>query len=104
MSRGDAIQGRGTGRNTDAQLPKDFERIREKVEKFTGERGDATKTLSAVRRGEFTALASMTMQSTQIGASPTADDFNALQADVKTIFELLQRMSNARGTAVIPKV
>ncbi len=104
MSRGDAIQGRGTGRNTDAQLPKDFERIREKVEKFTGERGDAAKTLSAVRRGEFTALAGMTMRSAPVSTTPTADEFNALQADVATLFELLQRISNARGTAVIPKV
>ena len=88
----------------ESQLQRDFARIREKVEKFTGERGDATKTLSAVRRGEFTVLAGMTMKSTQIGASPTADDYNALQADVATIFELLQRLSNARGTAVIPKV
>lgn len=104
MARGDAIEGRGTGRNTEAQLPKDFERIREKVERLTGERGDATKTLSAVRRGEFTTLAGMTMRSTQIGASPTADDYNALQADIATLFELLQRISNARGTAVIPKV
>lgn len=104
MARGDAIPGRGTGRNTDAQLPKDFERIREKVEKLTGERGDANKTLSAVRRGEFTALAGMAMQSTQIGASPTADDYNALQSDIATLFALLQRISNANGTAVIPKV
>jgi uncharacterized protein YlxW (UPF0749 family) len=104
MARGDAIQGRGTGRNTDVQLPKDFDRIREKVEKLTGERGDATKTLSAVRRGEFTALAGMAMQSTQIASSPTAAHYNALQADIATIFELLQRISNARGTAVIPKV
>lgn len=104
MSRGDAIHGRGTGRNTDAQLPKDFERIREKVEKFTGERGDVNKTLSAVRRGEFTALASLTMQSAPVSTTPTAAEFNALQADMATLFELLQRISNARGTAVIPKV
>ena len=102
MSRGDAINGRGQGNAN--QLQKDFDRIREKVEKFTGERGDANLTLSAVRRGELTTLAGMTMKSTQIGASPTADDYNALQADIATIFALLQRISNARGTAVIPKV
>lgn len=104
MSRGDAIPGRGLDDRQQAQLLKDFDRIKEKVEKFTGERGDANKTLSAVRRGEFTALASMTMQSDQVSTTPTAAEFNALQADVKTIFEMLQRMSNARGTAVIPKV
>jgi len=104
MSRGEAIPQRGTGAAQAAQLLRDFNRIREKVEKFTGERGDDSKTLSAVRRGEFTALASLTMQSAPVSTTPTAAEFNALQADVKTLFELLQRISNARGTAVIPKV
>ena len=102
MPRGDAIQGRGQGNAN--QLQKDFDRIREKVEKFTGERGDATKTLSAVRRGEFTALAGMVMQSNKLSASPTMADYNALQADIATLFQLLQRISNANGTADIPKV
>lgn len=83
---------------------KDFQRIREKVEKFTGERGDVTKPLSAVRRQELRALASNTLKSAQVSAAPTQADFNALQADVALIFKALQRIANIDGTADIPKV
>lgn len=81
-----------------------FERIREKVEKLTGERGDASKSLAAVRRGELRTLASLDLKSKQISASPTQADYNALQADVATIFNALSRISNALGTAKIPRV
>lgn len=81
-----------------------FERIREKVEKLTGERGDASKSLAAVRRGELRTLASLSLKSSQISASPTQADYNALQADVATIFNALSRISNALGTAKIPRV
>lgn len=87
-----------------AQLQRDFDRIREKVEKLTGERGDANKTLSAVRRQELQALASLTLRSTQVAAAPTQAEFNALQDDVKTIFDILARISNRLGNATIPKV
>lgn len=105
MGRGDAIQGRGAAQaNFPAQLQKDFERIREKVEKLTGERGDTNKTLSAIRRGELRALGSITMQSSQIAAMPTQADFNALQSDVAMIFQALSLISNRLGNATIPKV
>jgi len=81
-----------------------FERIREKVEKLTGERGDASKSLAAVRRGELRTLASLTLKSSQIASTPTQADYNALQADVATIFNALSRISNALGTAKIPRV
>lgn len=81
-----------------------FERIREKVEKLTGERGDVSKSLAAVRRGELRTLASLSLKSKQISGSPSADDYNALQADVATIFNALSRISNALGTAKIPRV
>jgi predicted nucleic acid-binding Zn-ribbon protein len=87
-----------------SQLQKDFGRIREKLEKLTGERGDANKTLSAVRRQELQALASLTMQSTQVAAAPTQAEFNALQADVEIIFKTLASISNRLGNATIPKV
>lgn len=81
-----------------------FERIREKVEKLTGERGDASKSLAAVRRGELRTLASLSLKSSQISASPTQADYNALQADVATIFNALSRISNTLGNAKIPRV
>ena len=102
MARGEAIPGRGTGRNTQEQLPKDFARIREKVEKLTGERGDNTKALSAVRRTELRAIAPL--QSAQVTAAPTMAQYNALQADVAAIHALLTRISNQFGTAEIPMV
>ena len=81
-----------------------FDRIREKVEKLTGERGDASKSLAAVRRGELRTLASLDLKSKQITSTPTQADYNALQADVSTIFNALSRISNALGTAKIPRV
>lgn len=102
MARGEAITTRGVPDRQQAQLQKDFERIREKVEKLTGERGDAAKSLSAIRRSELRAMP--VLQSQPVTAAPTADDFNALQADVAALFAALARMSNALGTASIPKV
>lgn len=99
--RGDPIPGRSAPANPASQAQRDFERIREKVEKLTGERGDATKSLSAIRRGE---LAGLEIHSQQITAAPTQADFNALQTDVAALFELLVRISNTLGTATIPKV
>ena len=102
MARGESIATRGVPERQQAQLQKDFERIREKVEKLTGERGDTTNSLSAVRRSELRVLPAL--QSKQVAAAPTAADFNALQADVASIFAVLARISNALGTASIPKV
>ena len=86
------------------QAQRDFERIKEKVEKLTGDRGDATKPLSAIRRTELRALASLTLRSKQVASAPTAAEHNALQTDVKNIFDALQRISNLLGNADIPKV
>ena len=85
-------------------LQRDFDRIKEKVEKFTGERGDAEKSLTAIRRSELAALASLTLQSAQVTTTPTAAQFNALQSDVAAIFNALKRISNVQGNASIPKV
>ena len=103
MPRGDSIPGRGANPNQLSQLQRDFERIREKVEKLTGERGDASKSLAAIRRSELRTLASIAMQSNQVTTTPTAADFNALQADVASIFDALARISNVLGNASIPK-
>lgn len=102
MARGDALPSRVIPDRQQAQLQKDFERIREKLEKLTGERGDATKSLSAVRRQELRAMPAL--QSAPVAAAPTAAEFNALQADVAAIFNALARISNALGTTSIPKV
>ena len=100
MARGESLQ---TGPNI-AALARDFARARESLEKLTAERGEATFPLSAIRRSELRALASLTLRSTQVTASPTQAEHNALQADVKDIFDALARISNLLGTAVIPKV
>jgi len=101
MARGDAVSSDGAQAR---KLMSDFERIREKVEKLTGERGDADKSLSAVRRGELQALASIKLKSTQVTAAPTQAQFNALQSDVATISAALKRISNLLGNATIPEV
>jgi hypothetical protein len=49
-------------------------------------------------------LASLTMQSAQITAAPTQAQYNALQTDVKNIFDALKRISNILGTATIRKI
>lgn len=105
MARGDSLQGRDNP--TIGKIPTlmaDFERVKLKVETMTGERGDATKSLSTVRRAELKALASLTMQSKHVTAAPTMAEYNALQADVHAIFAALSRISNMQGTAVIPKI
>ena len=104
MPRGDSIPGRGGNQNQSAQLQRDFERIREKVEKLTGERGDAFKSLAAIRRSELRTLASLSLQSAPVTTTPTAAQYNALQADVASIFDALARISNVLGNASIPKV
>lgn len=87
-----------------SQLNREFDRIKEKVEKFTGERGDKEKTLTAIRRGELRAFASMKMNSGIVTVAPTQADYNALQKDVANIYQALQRISNILGNADIPKV
>lgn len=64
-----------------------FERILEKVQVLTGERGEADKI--AVRRGD---LRIRPMRSGQIAAAPTATDFNRLQADVAALYAMLAAM------------
>lgn len=87
-----------------AQMSRDLARIKEKVEKFTGERGDSEKTLTAIRRGELRAFATLKMNSSTVTGAPTAADYNDLQKDVANIYQMLQRISNILGTADIPKV
>lgn len=87
-----------------AQFQKDFARARESLEKLTGERGDKQLLLSAVRRTELGALARTSMKSAQVTAAPTMSDFNALQIDVKNIYDALKKISNVLGNASISKV
>ncbi len=77
----------------------DLERIREQLENLTGQRGAKLKPLSAVRRGELAGLAVRPLRSEQVTAAPTMDQHNALQADVKALFDALAQISNALGTA-----
>ena len=86
----------------DKQMERELARIREKVEILTGERGPAQKAMSAIRRGELQPLASIALQSAQVAAAPTQDEFNALQADVQTIATALTGLSNLFGNAKLP--
>ena len=86
----------------DAQIQRDLARMRETVEKLSGERGDSLKPNSAIRRTELRALASMSMRSKQVTAAPTAAEYNALQADVAAIYNALSRISNRLGNADVP--
>ena len=83
---------------------REFDRIKEKVEKLTGERGDAAKSLTAIRRSELKALGSLELLSVQASSSPTQAEYNALQRDVENIFDALKKISNTLGNADIPKV
>lgn len=99
MARGEAIQQARYGSANDfTQVQKEFDRVKEKVEKLTGERGDATGSLAAVRRADLRTLATVEMQSKQVAAAPTAADFNALQTDVAAIFAAIKKISNVLGT------
>lgn len=82
----------------------DIKRISEQIELLAGERGEATKPLSAIRRTELRGLVEIGIQSSQVSAAPTQDEFNALQKDVDNIFRALTLISNAYGTAKIPKL
>ena len=84
------------------QIQRDLARMRETIEKLSGERGDSLKSNSAIRRMELRALASMQMRSKQVTAAPTAADYNALQADVAAIYNALSRISNRLGNADVP--
>lgn len=104
MARGDSIIARGDPSAKYAQLHKEFSRIKETVEKLSGERGESTKPLSAIRRTELRALASIKPQASRITAAPTMADYNALQTDVANILAALSLISNALGNATIPNV
>jgi hypothetical protein len=81
-----------------------FERLREQVELMTGERGASNRAKTAVRRGELRPLASLTLKSSQISGTPTADDYNKLQEDVAAVYSAFVLISNLLGNAKIPKI
>lgn len=81
------------------QAERDAQRIKDQVQVLVGERGDAKRPLSAVRRGELLTLAGRALLSSQVTAAPTMEQHNALQADVKALFDLIDRLSNRLGTA-----
>jgi len=88
-----------------AQLQRDMDRIKEKVEKFTGERGGEKLPLSAIRRSELYPVGNTNMQSRFAATTtPTKDEFDLLRKDVEQIYILLRKISNFYGTADIPKV
>jgi hypothetical protein len=85
------------------QLATNFARVKEQVDVLTGQRGAASKPLSAIRRGELRPLASLELKSSQVSAAPTQADYNALQSDVAKVFAALEQISNLLGNANINK-
>jgi hypothetical protein len=77
----------------------DMARLKEQVELLSARRGAEKRPLSAVRRGELVQLANRPMGSDQVTAAPTMDQYNALQADVRAVYDLLAQISNALGNA-----
>ena len=96
--RGQGLPVPQPGRNNDFdQIRKEFDRVKEKVERLTGERGDDTRSAAAVRRSDLRTLASVELQSRQVSAAPTQADFNALQRDGATLCAAIRRISNVLG-------
>lgn len=85
------------------QGDRDLEQVKRSVQELTGERGDAKRTRSAIRRGELGPLARLKLQSKQLAAAPTVSDYNRLQRDIAAVFRALQRISNELGNADLPK-
>lgn len=83
---------------------RDFERMKQQIETVVGTRGADKRPASAIRRGELLPIASIGMTSTQVTAAPTMAQHNALQADVKNLFDTLELISNLRGNAKLPTV
>ena len=81
---------------------RDFARLKEGLEVLRGERGADRRPQSAIRRGELWPLAGYQMQSVQVTAAPTMAEHNALQADVRAIFDALALISNRLGNATMP--
>ena len=69
-------------------IRKELDTVVEKLDVLAGDRPKA-RARSAIRRSD---VANLTMESQPISASPTADDFNALRADVAAILNALQRL------------
>lgn len=84
------------------KIQQEFESLKEKTELLDGSRNTKTKGRAAVRFNDLAILAKFptSMTSKQVTAAPTKDDFNALQADVKRLFDIFAAISGN----VTPKV
>lgn len=83
-----------------AGVPLNYSTLTEKVRVLTGETGATGKPMSALRRGEVaTALSTLAkMQSDQLTAAPTMADYNKLQADIATLFSVVQRLAALKSS------
>ena len=84
------------------KVQQEFESLKEKTELLDGSRNTKTQARAAVRFSDLSILSKFPTSptSTQVTAAPTMDDFNALQADVKRIWDALAAISGN----VTPKV
>lgn len=84
------------------KIQQDFDAIKEKTELLDGSRNTKTQARAAVRFGDLSILSKFPTSPTskQLTVAPTMADFNALQADVKRIWDVLAAISGN----VTPKV
>jgi hypothetical protein len=71
----------------------------QQIQELSGLRGsqkDGSRPREAVRRQDISAIGRMgEMKSLQVSGTPTADDYNALQNDVRIIYEALTAIALA---------
>lgn len=82
-----------------SQVSRNARRSQVKLDELAGERGRGNNhELAALLKKDIASIPLDTMRSTQIGAAPTMEDYNALQADVAGIHKALSTLLG-RGAA-----
>lgn len=72
------------------------ERTVQQLQELAGQRGEASLPKAAVRRSDIASIARIQqIKSQDVSATPTADEFNALRADVRRLFEALEIIAKA---------
>ena len=77
------------------KITQDWESVKEKVELLDGSRNIGSKSKSAIRFSDLSILSKFPTSPTSepVTSAPTQDDFNALQADMKRVWDVLVAIS-----------
>lgn len=70
----------------------------ERLQALTGERGARDGSMRAVTRGDLSGAGRVNLTAVELGAGPTAADYNKVVADLQTLAALLARMGASIGT------